>query len=345
MDGNVFIPKKLKVGFQERSDTYTKKLAYVIYFDEKGALRKEASWESWRDKKIDPIEYDNIPTCGFVLNKKVGGYKSGWDFRDAYVRVFDPRGFEFEITVPNLLFILENTSAIKGKGLEGDFVYGWRGPELVLIPTECPSYIELKKINDLRHNREHITSKELILGATYRSKSNVTLIYLGKFNFYKRNVYLSHKAVVSQGLYYYFRNVENKFILTMKSLGDSIVELIDGTCVGNYAELIEALDDELEYNPIDPTKTKRVPYTLEELKQIDFLNLKWSWNAHTDQVTNGAEYSIYVSLDKSSVNKKYMCHISYKDRYSFDTIDEIYNKYKPYRIDYYLLNGKKCKSD
>jgi len=118
MNGNVFIPQKLKIGFQERSDTYTKKLAYVIYFDEKGTLRKEASWQSWRDKKIDPIEIDNVPTSGFVLNKKVGGYKSDWNFRNAYVRVYDPRDFEFEITIPNLLFILENTSAIKGKDLD-----------------------------------------------------------------------------------------------------------------------------------------------------------------------------------------------------------------------------------
>jgi hypothetical protein len=32
--------------------TYTGKLAYVIYFDNKGVLRKKKSWEGWRDKKI-----------------------------------------------------------------------------------------------------------------------------------------------------------------------------------------------------------------------------------------------------------------------------------------------------
>lgn len=41
MKSNIFIPKKIKVGFQERSDTFTKKLAYVIYYDQKGKLRKE----------------------------------------------------------------------------------------------------------------------------------------------------------------------------------------------------------------------------------------------------------------------------------------------------------------
>jgi hypothetical protein len=31
MKANIFIPKEIKVGFQERDSTYTKKLAYVIY--------------------------------------------------------------------------------------------------------------------------------------------------------------------------------------------------------------------------------------------------------------------------------------------------------------------------
>lgn len=31
MTSNIFIPKRLKVGFNKREDTYSKKLAYVIY--------------------------------------------------------------------------------------------------------------------------------------------------------------------------------------------------------------------------------------------------------------------------------------------------------------------------
>ena len=68
----IYVPKKIKVGFDNRSDTYTGKLAYVIYYDEKGKLRKETSWNSWRDENIEPEEYDNEPMSGFVLNKKVG---------------------------------------------------------------------------------------------------------------------------------------------------------------------------------------------------------------------------------------------------------------------------------
>lgn len=184
MRSAILIPKKIRVGFQNREDTYTKKLAYVIYYDHKGKLRKEASWNSWRDTKIEPEEYDNVPTEGFVLNKKVGGYAGDWgNFRQAYVRVYDPRGFEFEITVPNLLYILEHTSSIKGKGLEGEFVYAWSGTDLLLLPTCAPDYSRLQEINERRAQIE-IKNADLKIGATYLTKQDTEWVYMGYFDTY-----------------------------------------------------------------------------------------------------------------------------------------------------------------
>ena len=99
------IPKIIKVGYNERVDTYTGKLAYVIYIDETGKLRKEKSWKNWCDSNLGSDKFDNVPTSGFVLNKKVGDYRGGWNGRQAWIRIYDPRGFEFEISVNNLLFI------------------------------------------------------------------------------------------------------------------------------------------------------------------------------------------------------------------------------------------------
>lgn len=62
MKSSIFIPKVINVGYQKRSDTYTGKLAYVIYYDEKNKLRKEASWQNWRDKEIPNDEFENVPT-------------------------------------------------------------------------------------------------------------------------------------------------------------------------------------------------------------------------------------------------------------------------------------------
>ena len=89
MKSSIFIPKTINVGYQNRSDTYTGKLAYVIYYDEKGKLRKETSWNSWRDENIPNEEFENVPTSGFVLNKRAGGVEEswGWNARKTYCRI------------------------------------------------------------------------------------------------------------------------------------------------------------------------------------------------------------------------------------------------------------------
>jgi hypothetical protein len=188
MNTNIFIPSKINVGFQNRQGTYTGKLAYVIYFDEKGKLRKQTSWDGWRDENIPNEIYDNEPTEGFVLNKKVGGVEEswGWDVRKTYTRIYDPRGFEFEITVPNLLWILENCNCIKGKGLEGQFVYGWDGKELVLVPVESPDYKEIQEKNKVIHNNEFVKAKDLIIGATYETLNGEQYVYMGKYDRYQQ---------------------------------------------------------------------------------------------------------------------------------------------------------------
>ena len=198
MNTTLYIPKKCKVGLQERSDTYTGKLGYVIYHDGK-VWRKETSWEGWRHKEgqmtfgwdpktqeytkkpitgVEPMEFDNVPTEGFVLNKKAGGTNSGWNHRQTYCRVYDPRGFEFEITIPNLLFILEECSAYKGKGLEGEFVYSWDGKDLVLLPTSASDYKECVKFTSLQSQK--VGKKDLVEGCTYLTSKMDKLIYLGQ---------------------------------------------------------------------------------------------------------------------------------------------------------------------
>ena len=179
MEKQLFIPKICKVGFNMRSDTYTKKLAYVIYYDSKGKLRKEPSWNGWIQKPgqkvsewiydekngqgshndtvlndtYEPKEFDNVPTEGFVLNKGVGGQREswGWNARNEYIRVYDPRGWEFEISIKNLLFILQECTSSQGKGLEGEFVYSWDGKDLVLLP--CNSYEYKLQLNLLTYKQ------------------------------------------------------------------------------------------------------------------------------------------------------------------------------------------------
>lgn len=311
LKSNIFIPKTINVGYQNREGTYTGKLAYVIYTDEKGKLRKETSWNSWRDKKIEPDVFENTPTEGFVLNKKVGDYDSGWNHRHAYCRVYDPRNFEFEITFENLLYILENTNSIVGKGLEGEFVYGWDGKDLVLIPTSSPDYKEISKYNEIVHNNLTIKAKDLIIGATYLGKDNKEYIYMGRYDYYSygyrwlengeyktgRRPEVDYRKAeridFPYGKYHWFaykyygyswekpkNEYEWCFAQTKNISGFKLISCIDEKCVSEYSDLYELMIRKCEYSPRNIDEIKYIPYNFYEfdkavhLTELNYRNVE-----------------------------------------------------------------------
>lgn len=180
----IYIPNKIRVGYQNREDTFTKKLAYVIYYDNFGKLRKEKSWESWRDKKIEPKEFENVPTSGFVLNK--GHTRYNWSHfgnsKTVRIRIYDPRGIEFEITAENLVACLMHTDCSR-REITGEMVYAWNGTELMLLPCTSDEYEKAKKHIELQAKK--FSAKDLKEGATYLTKSEKKVIYLGRFDYYK----------------------------------------------------------------------------------------------------------------------------------------------------------------
>lgn len=300
MNTNIFVPKRLNVGFQNRNDTYTGKLAYVIYYDQKGKLRKEHSWNSWRDKNIPNVEFDNEPTEGFVLNKKVGGNRYSWNPRQTYTRIYDPRGFEFEITIPNLLWILENCNCIRGKGLEGEFVYGWDGTELVLVPVDSPDYKEIQERNRVIHGDEFLKAKDLVIGAEYRTLDGNRFVYMGKHETYKyrknrfhmRSIWCAddywdapldetwnvdvlfdnntRTKCVSVGKEFWlvqldvedYEGSRSNCVRHFKSVTRKFIEMVSSSCGEMYPEYLGMLESCREYCPVD--------YSAQAIKPVEW---------------------------------------------------------------------------
>ncbi|MEG1044794.1 MAG: hypothetical protein RSF81_08505 [Oscillospiraceae bacterium] len=205
-----------------------------------------------------------------MLNKKVGDYCCDWNHRQAYVRVYDPRNFEFEITIENLLYILENANSIKGKGLEGEFVYGWDGKVLLLIPTISPDYQGLKEYTSIVFNNNFIKAKDLIIGATYRNKSNKELIYLGKFDEYDwygankgKRFFFAERRDTNE---FYYKDCKYSFE-TFSSMSQKLINCVHSSCAEDYAEIFDILEHKTIYSPIDNNKDEFINYTYDEFLQ------------------------------------------------------------------------------
>jgi hypothetical protein len=291
MKSNIFIPKKIKIGFNLRQDTYTGKLGYVIYHDGK-TWRKENSWESWRQKEgdvrfshyeldkdgnpnynkqvtvtlgpdINPLEYTNESLEGFVLNKKVGGHKSDWNFRQAYTRVYDPRGFEFEITIPNLLYILENANCIKGKGLEGKFIYGWDGKDLVLIPEEAPEYKSMVDFTDTLGLK--VSKKDLKVGGIYLTASGAKVTFMVEAPEY------DYYGVTTGDKKLWFNVATDNQYKSFTTMSMSTIKKYVGDNE-DIANLFDQLEGNTYYKPKNALIYTYEPYTSFQFKQSNYSN-------------------------------------------------------------------------
>lgn len=396
MKETVFIPKKCKVGFNERTDTYTGKLGYVIYHDGK-VWRKETSWEDWRMKYIDPdeaerkrlseyndmvknyferakrnggnlknewlngkyvtvdnvtseedimkvfkyesyerrsykesadrgiipMEFENVPMEGFVLNKKAGGTKYGWNPRQTYCRVYDPRGFEFEITIPNLLYILENTNSIKGKGLDGKFIYGWDKKDLVLIPEDSPEYENMVKFSELQDGK--VLKKTMVPGNKYLNREGKPVTYMGDF------FEVDYYGQISEKKKIWFMSDDNR-ITSFTSVQSIKKDL--GETNENFANLMGVLEkdkscythDVIEYelaNNDDVRKSfKENSYHTEGyyIKESDntFKHIRvWKRNQYRS-FSGSSKESYHVSIGKHE--------------YEFDNVEQLLNKYTLWQL-------------
>jgi hypothetical protein len=268
MTTQLFIPNKIKVGYQKRKGTYTEKLAYVIYYDAKGKLRKEKSWESWRHKDIEPEEFDNEPHGGFILNKDVQRCNwSNFGSNRSYVRIYDDRGIEFEITPENLLGILTDTDCIK-RQLDCEFVYAWQGTELLILPTHTQEYKEAIQYTALQG--KNISARDLQPGCSYTTKKQEEYIYLGRYpwckemnsyDYYGREGRSCKRIFKKQHLFAYIYKdygcKNPKWNIEPKSNMNFLAQLNSEEQVKNYAELMDQLKEDVRTSVVTGVEIKK----------------------------------------------------------------------------------------
>lgn len=390
---NIFIPTKIKVGYNKRNDCYTGKLAYVIYWKD-NEWKQSNSWEGWIEKyatedtklklienynkrvenniknnyhheinKIDnfndlpnyyknkyqddasfePKEFTNELLEGYVLNKKAGGYDTGWNHRQTYCRVYDPRGFEFEITIENLLYILENTNSIVGKGLEGKFILGWVDKKIVLIPEKSPDYKNMMLFTTVQSNR--LSTKDLKEGCVYITKSLNEKVYLGKHieysSYFTKNDTKEYKTKK-----YFWYDIKYDTIETTASLS-SISHKKDDTIYDDYSTVFEKLELSPIYSPYDESKFIYEKINFDEIDKYSYCCIKY-FNEY---------YSIYINFDKNekSFSERYGMLTHHYDTIYLDgmriNIPKNLNKYNYivtelggfYKQRKFLKNGKEVK--
>ncbi len=261
----MLIPSRLRVGYQKRRGTFTGKLAYIIYYDAKGKIRKEPSFQKWRDNSIPVDEIENVPTEGFVLNKSIQRVAEYFGSGRNMIRIYDPRGHEFEIDTANLLYILMHTDCLK-RGLQGKFVYAYHGKDLVLLPEGSPEYVLCTQYTELQHKK--VSTSDLIEGAVYETKQEEQFVYLGRFPYFSETTSEPYRKAKKQRIdvskkHVFIRLNGKKFswgkTYHVPNAMSGFARCLSETPVDNYAQLIDDFKnsdfttrvDSFELRPLD----------------------------------------------------------------------------------------------
>lgn len=288
--GKIYIPQTCRVGFQEREDTFAGRLAYVIYYDSFGKLRKEKSWTGWCElDKIEPFDFKNEPTSGFVLNKGIRRFNwSHFGSGRSMIRVYDPRGIEFEVTPENLIGLLMHTDC-NHREIQDDLVYAWMGTELMLLPCSSEEYASAKKFTSLQ--AKNVKASELREGFTYVTKQEDQLVYLGRHLWYEHDSYYSKSKKGRVGKkQHVFCDPEGKDFSYIKSVPAKIGAVLSEHCHDQLANLVDAyLKTEMA--------SKIVTWAREPLTN-DWFERNWDQYYHKAEAfteIDGEIYSVLIS--------------------------------------------------
>lgn len=140
--------KKNYVGINHtRKDTTTAPLAFLTpYEDNVAGKKRQESVNSWlhpwnyQNKARNPSTHeiktvDNKPMTGF----KVVDFAERYSTSNKLARIYDPNGYELEISIPNLIDIMLHSSIVKGE-IMCECIWGRADGNNWLLPTDIDAY-------------------------------------------------------------------------------------------------------------------------------------------------------------------------------------------------------------
>ena len=129
------IPSTIIIGYKRRKRTICGFLSTLTYSFADGVIYNRNSFRKQIDVRIPHITIINNPISGYTLNSKS---------KSTDIWVCDPRGFEFEISPENLLYILRHMSYSIVDGFDGHLILSWHQNEFILLPTNSELFISTK---------------------------------------------------------------------------------------------------------------------------------------------------------------------------------------------------------
>jgi hypothetical protein len=213
---------KSYVNFQRRPDD-TVPLGFMTYYEtnapaafnkRKSAIDYYASYTN-SSNPMNGIIVDNTPMIGFRISRSLR--RLGWHNQNTVIRIEDPRGFDIDITIANMIMLTDNNLLENGEILR-ECVWGRDGNVNVLLPVNSSPYMQA--VANTARNGTHVNVRTVQAGDHVILKNGKTGRYMGSLygiewhiqtNGYRKpqTVTLSRR----DKKFHYIRTVENQVVM------------------------------------------------------------------------------------------------------------------------------------
>ena len=225
-----------------------------------------------RVEDVDWKIFDNVPNearTGFRITKSIsrGG---GWSGSNKVVRIEDPRGFELEISVDNLVKMMSMTTFIDGVCQE-KCVWGRDGSTNVLLPVNSDPYKEAYATTEYR-NKKAISLRDVQIGDLIELKKSehfagLTGRYMGSYHVYYLNDL--HEVRDTSSRYYgsppdyTMMKIVKRYILQINNKDGDLIGY-QGVATAKVHRIIERVESPWPRPDIDAKDFKDVSYSNNE---------------------------------------------------------------------------------
>jgi hypothetical protein len=185
------IPQQVYVGFQGRRTVDEVPLGFMTPYEDTAAGKKrQATVDDWAKpshyqtdvKAFNSIIIDNKPMVGFKIGRAIRR-SSSFGGTSTVVRIEDPRGFELEIGVENLVMLL-NANIMEDCELMQECLWGREGARNILLPINSEPYKEYLQTQELINNK--VSLKDVQIGDVVKILGGKEGMYLGGMHFATR---------------------------------------------------------------------------------------------------------------------------------------------------------------
>lgn len=139
---SIQIPEKMYVAFQRAMHDGHVHQGYMTSYGTDAASKKRManlrhSTGADKDNGLEPVVLENKPMYGFKISRALRS--NGWRSEIQTVSIEDPRGFQFDVTVANLIMLTDNNLIHNGEIIQ-QCIWARDGQSNLLLPVNCQPY-------------------------------------------------------------------------------------------------------------------------------------------------------------------------------------------------------------